>query len=290
MLRVFVDSDSEFTNKKAAEYGLELISMPYTIGEDTIFPFAESDDFDYKGFYNMLRSGTIPTTSALNETEYLKKFEPAFANGDDILCIHFSSAMSASFGFMNNAVEKLLKKYPGRKFAEIDTLSITIGSYIIVDELGKLYKNGATLDEMLEWAKNEVQHFACYFFADDLKFFRRSGRVSGLASFFGNLMGIRPIIVIDDKGVMRSISKVKGRMNAINYLVEKTKELGLDIKEHKVVIGHTDAKEEILDSLEQALKEEYGADLEIERILVNPTIGSHCGPDGVGVAFHSKSR
>ena len=289
MFKVFVDTDEEITLQKAQEYGFELISMPYTLNGELYYTYKTLEPFDYKGYYDTLRSGVIPSTSALNSEEYINYFEPVFKEGYDILYAHFSSAMSASFGFMQTAVDELLKKYPERKFHVIDTMSITIGSYIIVDEIGQMYKRGASLEEILEWGRKEVQHFACYFFADDLKFFRKSGRVSGLASFFGNLIGVRPIIVIDDKGVMRSIDKARGRVNAINYLVNKIDELGLDVTNHKIIIGHTDAGE-IVEQLKQQLEEKYEGKANIEVICVNPTIGGHCGPNGVGVAFHAIKR
>jgi len=289
MFKVFVDTDSGITLKKAQEKGFELISMPYSINNELYYPYQTLEEFDYKGFYDTLRKGVIPTTSALNMAEYMNYFEPVFASGNDILYIHFSSAMSASFGFMDLAVEELLKKYPERKFYKIDTLMITIGSYIIVDTLGDLYQKGASIEEMLDFAEKEVQHFACYFFADDLKFFRKSGRVSGLASFFGNIIGIRPIIVIDETGVMRSVDKVKGRMKAVNYLVDVVERLGDHVKDYKVVIGHTDSLE-IAEMVEKELKNKFGEDLNTEIVIVNPTIGSHCGPDGVGVAFHAIHR
>ena len=38
------------------------------------------------------------------------------------------------------------------------------------------------------------------------------------------------------------------------------------------------------------LKERFGQDLQIEFVVTNPTAGSHCGPNGVGIAFHAKHR
>lgn len=290
MVRYFTDTDTEFTRKTCARYGFELISMPYTMNNVTYYPSKENDDFDYKGYYNTLRRGVIPTTSAVNTAEYIELFEPVFASGDDIFYVHFSSAMSASFDFLDKAIEVLHEKYPERKFYKLDTLSITIGAYIIVDEVGKLAKAGKSPEEILAWAKDEVQKFACYFFVTDLKFFRRSGRVSGFASIMGNLIGIKPIIFVDEKGVMRNIAKAKGNVKAIKFLLDKMDEIGLDVEKHKVVIGHSDGDENLIKNLKEQIVAKYGKDVEIEEIIVNPTMGAHCGPDGIGVAFHAKNR
>ncbi len=289
MLVLFTDTDTDITPQVAKEYGYRLISMPYTVGDTDVHPYADSDTFDFKPFYDMLRGGTIPKTSAIGSEAYVSYFEPVFAAGDDILYVHFSRAMTATFDVMDKTVAELLKKYPERRFYAIDTMSITIGCYYLVREIGDLYLQGKTAEELVAYAEREIQHTALYFFADDLKFFRASGRVSGIAGAMGTLLGIRPIIYVDKTGRMVSIGKEKGRRNAVEHLLRTVDELGDSIKEHRVIIGHTDAPE-IADEVEARLIERFGSDLRTEKVIVNPTIGSHCGPNGVGICFHAIHR
>lgn len=289
MLVLFTDTDTDFTPQTAHEYGYNLISMPYSIDGKTVYPYVDFDFFDAHAFYDMLRSGVLPTTSAISEERYIEYFEPHFKNGNDILYVHFSAAMTATFDNMNKAIEKLREKYPERKFYHIDTKGITIESYNIVKEIGDLYKQGKTIEEILSWAEKEVDRFAIYFFADDLKFFKRSGRVSGLAATMGTLIGVRPIIHMNSEGKMVSVGKEKGRQKAINRLVTYVEELGDDLYSHRVIVGHTDAPE-IVAEVVNGLEEKFGKELNIEIVNVNPTAGSHCGPSGVGVCFHAKHR
>ena len=289
MLILFTDTDTDITPSIAKEFDYKLISMPYTIGEKTTYPYIDFNKFEAHKFYDTLRGGVLPTTSALNPEEYKKYFEPYFKNGDDILYVHFSKAMSGTFNALNIALEELKETYPDRKFYMIDTKGITLLSLSIVLEVGKLYKEGKTIEEILAWAEKEVDKFAVYFFCDDLKFFRKSGRVSGLAGIMGNLIGIKPIIYMNDEGKMVSIGKEKGKNKAIRCLVNKVVELGDDVKNHKVIVGSADAPE-LVKELVKELKEALGDDLDIMIVDVNPTAGSHCGPDTLGVSFHAKHR
>ena len=289
MLVLFTDTDTDVTLKEAEEYGVRLISMPYNFDGQEVRPYEDFTEFDEHAFYQKLREGTLPSTSALNEYNYEKYFEPVFEAGNDILYVHFSRAMSATFDSMDKAVEKLEKKYPDRKFYEIDTKGITIGSYNIVMEIMDLYKAGKSAEEILEWAKEEVDRFAVYFFADNLTFFRRSGRVSGLAGVMGNMIGVRPIIHMNSEGQMVNIGKERGRIKAMNALLNYVDSLAEDIYSHRVVIGHADAPE-LAERMKQMLVEKYSEKLRIEFSVVNPTAGSHCGPDTLGVSFHAKHR
>ena len=289
MLRLFTDTDTDITPAVAAEYGYRLISMPYSVDAKTVYPYVDFDRFEPRTFYDMLRSGVLPTTSAISKERYIEYFEPEFAAGNDILYVHFSRAMTVTFNAMDEAVAELKAKYPERSFHEIDTKGITTISYAIVREVGDLFKAGKTLEEVLEWAKTEVDKFAMYFFADDLKFFRRSGRVSGLAATMGTLIGIRPIIYMSQEGKMVSCGKEKGRLKAMEHLVQQVADLGEDFKSHRFFIGHTDAPE-LAKEVGRMIRERFGDDFPIEYVVCNPTAGSHAGPNGVGVCFHAKHR
>ena len=289
MYQLFTDTDTDITPEEASAYGYKLISMPYVRNDKEVYPYEDFDVFDYKEFYGALRGGELPSTCALSPVKYAEYFEPVLKEGKDILYVHFSAAMSGTFNAMRLAWEELSKKYPERKLYTVDTKGITICSLNIVKEIGDMAQAGASVEDILAWADKEVGKFAVYFYADDLKFFGKSGRVSNISAFMGNLLGIRPIINISEKGIMNSISKAKGKKATLKKLLDYVKELQDNIKNHRVIIAHTDAMELALE-MEKMLKAEFGEDLPTEIVVVNPTAGSHCGPDCVGVSFHSIHR
>lgn len=289
MFTLFTDTDTDITPEVAKKYGYKLISMPYSIGENTIFPYEDFKEFKSHEYYDLLRTGVIPTTSAVSTEKYKKYFEPELKKGNDILYVHFSKIMSGTFNGLNLVINELKEKYPDRNIYLLDTKAITVGAYVICSEIGELVLKGASIEEIFKWAEKEVDHFATYFFADDLQFFKRSGRVSGLAAFFGGLIGIKPIITINQEGKMVSIAKAKGRKTAVEKLVSYVEELGDDIKNHKLAIAHTDAPE-LVELLVSMLKEKFGDDLNIDIFPANPTAGAHCGPNAVGLSFHAIHR
>ena len=289
MLVFFTDTDCDITPEIAEEYGFKLISMPYLINEKETKPYEDFKEFDSKAFYDSLRNGILPNTCAISPAKYIEYFEPHFKEGNDILYVHFSKAMSGTFNSMNIALEELQEKYPERKFYTIDTKAITALSYLIIKEIGKLYKEGKTIEELLSWAEENVDKYAIYFYADDLKFFKLSGRVSNFSATMGNILGIHPIIHISQEGVMTNVAKSKGRMGTLNKILNMVDELEEDITNYPIVIAHTDAPE-LANKLAEMVKAKYGNNVKIDFVIVNPTAGAHCGPDCVGIAFHAKHR
>ncbi len=290
MYQLFTDTDTDITPEIAKEHGYKLISMPYSLEDGVdVYPYEDFEVFDYKTYYDTLRGGIIPKTFALSPQKYIEYFEPTLKEGKDILYVHFSKAMSGTFNSMNLAWQELQEKYPERKLYTIDTKGVSVCCYNIAMEIATMAKNGASAEEIVAWSEKEVDKFAVYFYADDLKFFGRSGRVSGLAATMGGILGIRPIINVNAEGIMGSVAKAKGRRTTQKALLQFVETLQEDIKSHRVVIGHADALDLALD-LESQLKEKFGQDLNTEILIVNPTIGGHCGPNTVGVSFYAKHR
>lgn len=288
MYVLFSDTDCDLTPSLCKELGYNLMSMPYTIDDKDVYPYVDFEQFNDKEFYDTLRNGVLPKTSALNPVDYVKYFEPFLKDGKDVLYVHFSKAMSGTFNALNLAIEELKEKYPNNTVCTIDTKGISALSLLIAKEVAKLYKEGKSMQEILDWANTEVDKYSIYFYADNLKFFKLSGRVSGIAATMGAIFDIRPVIHVNLDGKMATLAKARGKKATLNKILQFVEENEQDIASHPVVIGHSDA----LDTaklLAQLLQEKYGQ-LDISYTAINPTIGSHCGPDCVGVAFYTKGR
>lgn len=139
----FCDSNSELWYTKAEELGIKVIGMPYNIDNDER-DYDLGKNTDFNDFYTRLKNGSIAKTSALNTQNYIDYFEPVLASGNDVLYVHFSNKMSATFDYMKQAIDILKEKYPNNTVKYVDTLSIAIGEALIVYEAAKLWKKGAS--------------------------------------------------------------------------------------------------------------------------------------------------
>ena len=127
MYQLFCDSNCELWHTVAAEYGLKIIRMPYVLdGVEYYYDLGEKTDF--KHFYERMRAGAVPTTSAINEQNYIDYFEPVLQEGKDIYYITFSHKLSATFESMDRAIAALKEKYPDRVIRTFDTKAISLGS------------------------------------------------------------------------------------------------------------------------------------------------------------------
>lgn len=289
MLKLFADTDCDIDLEMAKDLGYSLISMPYTMEGEEVYPYETFQKFDGHSFYEKLRKGSMPKTSGLSPEKYVSYFEPVFKAGDDILYAHFSSTMSSTFNAMNIALESLKEKYPERKFYSLDTKSITGLALVILMEISRLWKEGKSAEEIIEIANRDlIPHYSLSAFASNLDFFRRSGRLTGMSALMGTLAGVKPILAIDDEGHLKPIAKKVGFKNAINSLVQDMKTIGDDVANHQVIIVHSDVPTWV-EQLKVLIKHAFPT-VEPLVVYINPTAGVHAGPDCLGVVYHSKAR
>ncbi|MBQ8291978.1 MAG: DegV family protein [Clostridia bacterium] len=287
MYQLFCDSNCELWHTTVKDLGLNLIRMPYIVGDDEYF-YDMGENTDFKAFFDNMRKGATPKTAALNEYAYTEYFEPILARGEDIYYITFSHQMSGTFNAMKNVIAQLKEKYPEREIRFKDTKLISLGSGFVTYYGALKYKEGATMDELDAYLDEIIPHTACYFVVDDLTYLYRGGRVSGVARVVGNLLGIKPILHFNDEGKILNINKAKGRKKALDTLLGYMRDKGSELDKYKIYVLQADCQAEA-ESFIASIKAQFG-ELDIEIQPVGPVIGAHCGPGTIGLIFHCKER
>lgn len=283
---LFCDTNCELWYDKAEALGLKVIRMPYTLdGVEYYYDLGKETDF--KHFFGRMRAKSMPTTAALNEFDYIDYFEPVFAEGKDIFYITFSHQLSGTFEFMNKAIAHLKEKYPERKITVFDTKSISMGAGFQVYYGGKKQKEGAGDEELLAYLEDLRKHTGVYFAVNDLFHLKRGGRLSGAAATVGTILGVKPIIKINDEGKLVPVFKEKGTKKAISRLASMVAEQGDKFDKYDVYVLDADCPQEA-DELKDKINELTGGKANIIRQTIGPVIATHCGPGTLGIVFYSK--
>lgn len=283
---IYTDSACDIKPEVLKEWGVyyKPLYLHYE-GEEALY---SNDDIKPIDFYNKMRGGAIAKTSAVNAEDFAQGFEELLKEGKDILYLGFSSGLSTTFNSARIAAEELKERYPERKVIVVDTLAASAGEGLIVYLVLKKKNEGATIEEAAAYAEDLKFKTSIWFTVDDLVYLKRGGRVSAAAAFFGNMLGIKPVLHMDNEGHLVPVLKVRGRKTAVETLAKKYEELATDTKNNTIFISHADCEADAL-KLQSIFKEKYGADVEIITD-VGPVIGAHAGPGTLALFFVGKER
>ena len=279
------DSDSDLPFSLKQKYDIPVVYMPYAVDGKEYFDDL-GQTMDHKTYFDKMREGATPTTSALNEAAYLEYFEPILKE-KDLLFVAFSSQLSCTIQAVYAAREELLKQYPERKFVVVDTLSISAPMTLLVLKAHEMYRDGQTIEAVAQWLEDNKLRAQAWFTVDDLKYLKRGGRISSTAAALGTMLDLKPVITESREGKIVSTDKIRGRKKALNFIVEKAVE-NADPTLSPLMIVHADALADAERVRDQLIAKIPGAEVMIEN--VGPVIGAHCGPGTVAVSFIGKER
>ena len=277
---IFTDSSCDLSPEILAEWGVSSVSLTFRFaGEDKEYASGDMPETD---FYQRMRDGGVAKTSAVNTQCFKDAFEPVLKDGKDVLYIAFSSGLSTTCNSAITAADMLSAEYPDNKVVVVDSLAASAGLGLLLRLALDEKSAGKSIDEVaatLEAIKLRICH---WFTVEDLVYLKRGGRVSPTVAFVGNMLGIKPILHVDDEGHLVNVTKVRGRRPSIAAIADKYTELA-DPSFGKVYISHGDclADAELLASL---IEKKHGVKAEIIT-YVGSVIGAHSGPGTLALFF-----
>ena len=233
-----------------------------------------------------MKDGGVAKTAAINAESFAEAFRGVLESGFDVLYLGFSSGLSTTFNSARLAAKEVCEEYPERKIICVDSLAASAGVALLLDMLLEKQAEGASIEDVAEFAEQTRLKIAHWFTVDDLVYLKRGGRVSPTVAFVGNLLGIKPVLHVDDGGHLTNVSKARGRHASLLSLAEK---LGNTIeKGSKVYISHGNCIEDAK-KLASIIEEKYGYKTDLITD-VGPVIGAHSGPGTLALFFVASER
>lgn len=266
----------------------------------TIIPFtfhADGDEqacldlntFDAKTFYAQMRSGTKVSTSQIPPQRYLDVLTPMLEAGEDVLFVSMSSGISGSYASGQIAARQLREEFPARKLLLVDTYSASLGEGLLVMRAVDCRREGMSIDDTYTLLRSLRHRMAQIFTVDDLRYLRRTGRLSNLEAAVGTVLQIKPLLKGDPQGKIVCFAKLRGRQRAIEAIAKRYEELVRDAQTQTVGIAHADCAPDaqILASL---LRRSSYPPKQILLVDYEPVTGSHVGPGALALFFLSDDK
>lgn len=283
---IFADSACDISCDILNEWGVKYCSLSLVFSDDP----KEYSDYEIPAadFYNRMRNGAQPKTSAANMGKFCDAFESIVKDGYDILYLAFSSGLSATCNFAREAAQEIMSQYEGSKITVVDSLCASAGYGLLVKLLVDKKNEGASIDEAANFAENTKLKVCHWFTVDDLKYLKAGGRISATTALLGGMLNIKPVMKMDNNGKLISVSKVRGRKAAIRAIADLYAETALDKKDGVVFISHGDCIDDA-NALADMIKENSGSTVQITT-YIGPVIGSHSGPGTLALFFLANER
>ena len=281
-VRIITDSASDISQAEAKVLGIDVLPLKTIFDEEE---FLDGVTIDHVTFYNrLIESDVLPTTSQLSPFDYEQAFRAAVERGEEVVCIVVSSKLSGCFQSANIAAEEFEDRV-----TVVDSRSVAIGERIMVQIALQARDEGKSASEIADILNTQAEKLRLIALVDTLEYLKKGGRVSSAAAFAGGLLGIKPVIAIED-GTIAILGKARGSKNGNNMLMQLVEQNGGIDFSRPFALAYSGLDDSMLQKYiadSAALYEGKADTLPVHTI--GSTIGTHAGPGAIAVAFFSNN-
>ena len=276
MIRIVTDTSADITVSQALEMNVELVPLYINFDGASYYPL---QDETFNIFYKMLAEAkSLPTTSQPDPQSFLSIYEDAKQAGDDVVVITLSSKVSGTFQSANIANE--ICGYD--RVHIVDSLSAIIGQRLLVEMAVRERAEGASAVEIAAKVREASKHVVLAAGLDTLKYLRKGGRIPKSTEMLGTVIGIKPLVKLKD-GALVMAGKARGRLGAINALLELiAQEKAMNPKD-LIYFGYTKCDEQCKILIEQATQK-FNL-LKTVCFPVGSVVGTHVGPGAFVISY-----
>lgn len=285
---IVTDACSDLTDDIVKKENIFVVPMIFSSGEQEYHHYQDHREMGVHDFYEEMRNKKVFRTTLLNPGDFYQVFSELLQQGNDILYIAFSSALSGTYQSATIAIEMLKDEYPNQKIIAVDTLSASFGEGYLVWRATLLRAEGKTMSEVAQWIEDNKLKLNHIFTVEDLGTLKRGGRLSSTAAIIGSLLNIKPILHVDNEGRLVALQKAIGRKKSLNDMIEIVRKQIVHPEDQIVFIGHGDSLEDA-----QFVGNKFKSDLKVKDVVysyIGPVIGAHSGPGTIAVFFLGEKR
>ena len=276
-IKVVTDSTSDLPADVAESLGIEVVPLNIHFGSDV---YKDRVNLMPDAFYDKLINGDVlPTTSQPSVGEFIDVYERLGSDADGIVSVHISEKLS---GTMNSARLASQQANADCPIEVVDTFQVSMGVGICAMEAAEVANSGGNMNQVILAARNAVTRSQCFFMLETLEFLQKGGRIGKAQALIGNLLKIRPMLMLQE-GEVHPLGKERTRRKGISKLVDTVEELapisGL------AVMYSTEPDE--AQTLAQNVSKFMIEGREPMMLQIGPVIGTYAGPDTLGIALIS---
>ncbi len=278
---IFGDSTCDLNNELRQKYGIEYVPMNFTIDDKEYVATLDWEFHSAKEHYDLMRQGKRVFTAQVPKNVYYESFKSAVSEGKDVLYISCSSALSASINTATLVAKELKEEFPDANIFCVDSLISSLGQGYLLIEASKQREKGLTAAETAKYIEDIRLRVNQCGTVESMEYLRRAGRVKASKAFFGNLFGVKPIIISDIKGQNYAYKKVKGTANARVAIADHIVNAANGVYD-TLLISHADCEEDAI-----LLRDEILKKAEFKEVIfgyIGPIVGASVGP-GTVISF-----
>lgn len=279
-IKIITDSSCDLPDELLQRFNIEIV--PLRVSFENGETYLDRFELNPALFASKMRSSkTLPKTSTPDPATMIAAFTKGLSEAENVLFICLSSMLSGTCQTAYIACYSI----GSDRIRVFDSRSVSLGTGILAIKAVQMAKQGLNLNEIYEHLFHIRKSSEVIFTLDTLENIIKGGRLKKHEGLLGNLLNIKPILRINEQGLIEIIEKTRGRKKATKRLLDMVGEYAGESVSNRIIgISHVNCHEDAED-LAMAIKNRYNTRNEIIISEMGSTIGTYAGEGGLAIAL-----
>jgi DegV family protein with EDD domain len=271
-VRIVTDSACDLAQAQVDRHGIEVVPLSIRFGDEEYVDRVELSVDDF--YAKMAQTDTLPETAAPSPGAFEQAFRKLGTDGDEVVCVNLSAALSATMQSAATAAKSLEGEVA---VTVVDSRALTIGLGNLVIAAAEAAEGGASVAEVVALVDALSERTRMWGMLDTLDNLLKGGRIGKAQQLMGSVLSIKPILDMST-GEVHEAAKPRTKKKGLLWLRDKVLEYD-GIENLWVMAGDPKDAGELIDLLDGTYEGE------INQGRIGPVIGTHGGPGVMGVSF-----
>lgn len=276
---VVTDSACDLPESLVRHYGIHIVPLELVEEGRT---FRDRFDVTAEAFHRKLdEGGGLPTTSQPAPAAFRAVFEEAGEEADAVVGVFVGSTLSGTLA----AARSEAGRFERVPVSLADSLGASLLEGLLALRAAELAEEGWGAEPIARALERIRTRSGILFTVRTFDRLLASGRVSLGKAFVGRLLGVKPILGVDERGKVEAAGAARGVRAAEERLLavldERVRAAGAGVRFGVVHVGAPDIAERVVGRL----RGRYGADADILTAPATPVLATHLGTGAWGVAW-----
>ncbi|HEV7242881.1 MAG TPA: DegV family protein [Thermoanaerobaculia bacterium] len=276
-IALVADSSCDLPRSEVERLNVHIVPIRLSFGEERLIDGISISPLE---FYERLATSPVhPMTSQPPPSDFTRMFRFLSSHYRSILTVTLSSKFSGTF----QCAQAMSREIPEETEIEVvNARTVSVGTGLILQELGERIQAGATFDELKALAHDLVGRGRFFVTVETMHYLIRGGRVSKLKGLLANSLRRVPILSIGSEGeVIKLTTAAKPKQFDVMWKIFLAEAKARHA--YRFGIAHANAPDRAREMADRVRGEFPGASLYINDVAA--VMGAHIGPGAIVMSF-----
>ncbi len=279
-IALVTDSTCDLSQELIDFYQINVVPLNLNFGDNH---YLDKVTIQPSQFYDLLEThAEFPKTSQINEQAFTNLYSHLASHYDAIIAVHLTSQFSGTYANSVKAGKRISTEF-NKPVHVIDSKNLSGALGLLVLKAAKNIEAGESVESIVNSIEKDVVQSKIFVSVRDLKYMIKGGRVSKPKGLIAKLLGLNPVISMDENGKSLLFGKTFSQEASLNKIYTHIKKISAGKTVWNYIILHANNPEGAQKATEKM--NDITGIKPVSIVNISPVIGMHAGNGAISISL-----